>query len=187
MATTTRTDRLILIPLTVEEATEAFKVYSDPRIWRHRPGQVHTEKETTRQLIERTHQSWTKHNLGPWAAYLRERPSEFIGVGGVEVYNDDVYDIKYRLRPDHWGNGFATEITEAAIRMAKRTNPDMPITARITTNHPASGRIVEKLGLSTIWEGRRAGTEDDPSEPDVRIYADRELSDDVLNTLKARP
>ncbi len=63
----------------------------------------------------------------------------------------------------------------------------MPITARITTNHPASGRIVEKLGLSTIWEGRRAGTEDDPSEPDVRIYADRELSDDVLNTLKARP
>ncbi|MDU4406866.1 MAG: N-acetyltransferase, partial [Corynebacterium sp.] len=37
METITRTDRLILIPLSAANIEETHKVYSDGRIWSHRP------------------------------------------------------------------------------------------------------------------------------------------------------
>lgn len=187
MATITRTDRLILVPLTVELEDETHQIYSDNRVWGHRPQARHTNLRETRALIKRTNNSWEKKDLGPWGVYLRERPSEFVGVGGVELVDGKLWDLKYRLRPDLWGNGYATEISNAATTATKRIDESLPLTARVTTNHPASFHILEKLGLQQVWEGRRIGTEETPSEPSVRIYSDRPLSDEVLELLKHRP
>lgn len=187
MATITRTDRLILVPLTVELEDETHQIYSDNRVWGHRPQARHTDPKETRELIKRTYSSWQQKDIGPWGVYLRERPSEFVGVGGVELVDGKVWDLKYRLRPDLWGNGYASEISTAALTAIKRIDPTLPLTARVTTNHPASFRILEKLGLKPVWEGRRIGTEHAPEEPDVRIYADRDLDEDTLNFLVNRP
>lgn len=187
MSTITRTDRLILMPLTSEHDAEAYKVYSDKRIWAHRPQARHEDVRETHVLIGRTQASWAAKDLGPWGVYLRDQPSEFIGVGGLELVDGRVWDLKYRFRPDKWGNGYATEVSEAALRLAKRLDPDTPVTARITTNHPSSERVLEKLGLHPVWEGRRVGTEGNADEPDVRIYSDRELPVEILEFLKARP
>ncbi|QGU07301.1 hypothetical protein COCCU_06830 [Corynebacterium occultum] len=183
MANVTRTDRLILLPLSADHEEEAYKVYSDDRVWGHRPQARHETVRETQKIIQRTRHSWEVKDLGPWGVYLRDRPSEFVGVGGLELVEDKVWDLKYRLRPEKWGAGYATEISEAALKAVKRTDPDTPITARVTTNHPASFRVLEKLGLHPVWEGRRVGTEDNPAEPDVRIYADRELPQDILEML----
>lgn len=175
------------MPLSADQADEAYKVYSDDRVWGHRPQARHETVRETLKIIERTQHSWEAKNLGPWGVYLRDQPSDFIGVGGLELVDDEVWDLKYRLRPEKWGSGYATEISEAALKLVRRTDPDTPITARVTTNHPASFRILDKLGLRPVWEGRRIGTEDDPAEPDVRIYADRELPPELLEKLINRP
>ncbi|MGP6173313.1 GNAT family N-acetyltransferase [Corynebacterium sp. A21] len=187
MATVTRTDRLILMPLSAGHEDEAFKVYSDDRVWGHRPQARHETVRETQKIIQRTQHSWQAKNLGPWGVYLRDQPSDFVGVGGLELVEDKVWDLKYRLRPEKWGSGYASEISEAALKAVKRLDPDTPITARVTVNHPASFHVLEKLGLRAVWEGRRVGTEDDPTEPDVRIYADRELSPEILELLINRP
>ena len=57
MATITRTDRLILMPLNEKHDEEAYKVYSDKRIWTHRPHARHEDVRETHQLIGRT-QVW---------------------------------------------------------------------------------------------------------------------------------
>lgn len=186
MSTITRTDRLILIPLTIANIDEAHKVYSDPRIWEHRPKARHEDVHTTRLMAEAAGNSWATHGYGPWAAYLRDQPSEFIGVGGA-IYAEDVWDIKTRLRPAHWGQGYASEIAQAAVDFLKRKDADTPITARITTNQAVAARVMEKIGLAQIWEGRRVDTEGDSSEPDVRVYADRNLSAETLERIQARP
>lgn len=186
MSTITRTDRLILIPLTVANVEEAHKVYSDPRIWKHRPKARHEDVHTTRNLVTEAGESWANHGFGPWAIYLRSQPSEFVGVGGAQ-YMEDVWDIKSRLRPHHWANGFATEVGKEAMAAIKRLTPDTPVTARVTTNHPGSIRFLEKLGLEQVWEGRRIGTDDDSEEPDVRVYADRTLSSETLEAVQRRP
>jgi [ribosomal protein S5]-alanine N-acetyltransferase len=187
MATITRTERLILMPLSAKHDEEAYKVYSDKRIWTHRPHARHEDVRETHQLIGRTQASWAAKDLGPWGIYLRDQPTEFIGVGGLELVDGRVWDLKFRFRPEKWGNGYATEVSETALRAVHRMDPDTPVTARVTTNHPASARILEKIGLHSVWEGRRAGTDDLPEEPDVRIYADRELAPELLEFLKARP
>lgn len=189
METITRTDRLLLIPLSTANVEEAHKVYGDSRIWTHRPNARHMDIRTTRALAEVASNSWSEHQLGPWSAYYRDRPSKFLGVGGAEFVDGagGFWDIKYRLLPEHWGQGIATELTKQAIESARRVHPDAPITIRVTTNHPASSRIAEKLGLEKMWEGRRIGTEDNPDEPDVRVYADRQLSAEVLEFIQQRP
>lgn len=119
---------------------------------------------------------------------MRHNPSEFVGVGGaIFVEDGNFWDIKYRLRPAHWGAGFATEITSAAVKCIRQVDPDSPITTRVTTNHPAAIRVIEKQGLQQVWEGRRIGTEDNPEEPDVRVYSDRELSPETLKFIQQRP
>ncbi|MBZ8177726.1 GNAT family N-acetyltransferase [Corynebacterium poyangense] len=187
MTSITRTERLLLLPLDSNQADEAFKVYSDARIWAHRPQARHESARQTKTMIEHAQECWHKHGLGPWAIYLRDQPAEFIGVGGVEMVENQVWDLKYRLRPEKWGYGYATEVSETALKTTARSHPHIPVSARVTVNHPASFHVLEKLGLDPQWEGRRINTEDDPEEPDVRIYADRPLDDSVLDLLKARP
>ena len=92
-----------------------------------------------------------------------------------------------RQRPTHWGAGFASEITSAALKSVRQVDSDSPITARVTTNHPAAIRVIEKQGLQQVWEGRRVGTEDNPDEPDVRVYSDRELAPETLKFIQQRP
>ncbi|MCG7450512.1 GNAT family N-acetyltransferase [Corynebacterium kefirresidentii] len=188
METITRTDRLILIPLSAANIEETHKVYSDGRIWSHRPNGRFADIRTTRALAQSSSQSWEAHHFGPWAAYMRHNPSEFVGVGGaIFVEDGNFWDIKYRLRPAHWGSGFATEIPSATLKSIHQVDPESPITARVTTNHPAAIRVIEKQGLQQVWEGRRVGTEDNPDEPDVRVYSDRELAPETLKFIQQRP
>lgn len=119
---------------------------------------------------------------------MRHNPSEFVGVGGaIFVEDGNFWDIKYRLRPAHWGSGFATEITSATLKSIHQVDPESPITARVTTYHPAAIRVIEKKGLQQVWEGRRVGTEDNSDEPDVRVYSDRELAPETLKFIQQRP
>ena len=85
MATITRTERLILVPLTVELEDETHQIYSDNRVWGHRPQARHTNLKENSQLIKRTNNSTDQNDLG---------------VGGVELVDGKLWDLKYRLRPD---------------------------------------------------------------------------------------
>ena len=188
METITRTDRLILIPLSAANVEEAHKVYSDGRIWDHRPNGRFADIRTTKGMVDEAQKSWSEHGFGPWAAYLRERPSEFIGVGGaIYVDGGNFWDIKYRLRPAHWGSGYASEISKKAVQAIRSFDKETPISARVTTNHPAAIRILEKLGLEPVWEGRRINTADNPDEPDVRVYSDQVLAPETLEFIQQRP
>ena len=123
METITRTDRLILIPLSAANIEETHKVYSDGRIWSHRPNGRFADIRTTRALAQSSSQSWDAHHFGPWAAYMRHNPSDFVGVGGaIFVEDGNFWDIKYRLRPTHWGAGFASEITSAALKSVRQVD-----------------------------------------------------------------
>ena len=58
METITRTDRLILIPLSAANTEETHKVYSDGRIWNHRPNGRFADIRTTRALAQASSESW---------------------------------------------------------------------------------------------------------------------------------
>jgi RimJ/RimL family protein N-acetyltransferase len=109
----------------------------------------------------------------------------FAGVGGCAVSGGMVWNLYYRLQPDMQGRGLATELAEAGRDAALTVRPDLPITALLLEHNLASKAVAEKLGLRLAWRGPDAGN---PSPDAIRlVYADRELTADVLGKILTGP
>jgi [ribosomal protein S5]-alanine N-acetyltransferase len=56
-------------------------------------------------------------------------------------------EIAYWIGEEYWGNGYATEAAEAVIRFAFEEKGYHKVFARYFGSNPASGRVMEKLGM----------------------------------------
>ena len=87
-----------------------------------------------------------KSDFGIFAAYLNNS-DEYVGWFQFEKDKEfkDAIEIGWRLKKQHWGNGYATEVAidlcETGIEMGKT------IVARAMIENLASIRIMEKAGL----------------------------------------
>lgn len=87
-----------------------------------------------------------------WAITLRQPP---VGVGpfigGVGFQLEPVHrhaELGYSLGVEFWGNGYATEAANEAIRHGFEVLGLHRINAGYYTRNPASGRVLEKLGFA---------------------------------------
>lgn len=183
-----RTARLELRQLTGDDLEDIHRIYSDPATWLHLPSGRHTDVSQSLSLIERAGRSWVDPGLGYWAVrtitHTAALPGHsFIGSGGVNLCDGGVWNLGFRLCPDAWGNGFASELATAALYAASECRPEMPVTARVLSNNPASAAVVRAVGLELVWEGATAAE----SGTDVtrRVYADRPLAEPALAWLIA--
>lgn len=57
-------------------------------------------------------------------------------------------NLSYHLAPAVWGNGWATELTEALIGQARNLTPSPSfLYGLVRPNNPASARVLEKCGF----------------------------------------
>jgi len=71
-----------------------------------------------------------------------------LGFGGIRPTTDhDYLNLGYRFRPSAWGNGYATEVGLAAVDLAARVAPGLPVVALIQPANTASIRVAERIGL----------------------------------------
>lgn len=141
------TDRLILERLRPAHREDLGRMHSDARVMATLGG-VRSAEETTRVLAEcETH--WEQHGFGLWA--VRERaPARFAGRGGLKhtrIGGRDEVEVAYGLLPQYWGQGLATELAAASVRVGFEVlqRPDL-VCFTLTTNH-ASQRVMEKVGF----------------------------------------
>jgi RimJ/RimL family protein N-acetyltransferase len=188
-----RTERLLLRPLTLDHVDDYHRVYGDPRTWEHLPSGRHTTRGESARAIERSMQSHRAFGFGHCAVVLREpvagiRAGSFLGSAGAAMLPFDAWNLGYRLAPEAWGHGFATEAAAVALRVARSTRPETPVTARVLANNPASARVLERLGLELAWRGA-SGTApagpDDTTHLERLIFADRALDDETLGAVIA--
>lgn len=184
------TRRLALTPLQLVDVDAVFRVFSDPATWRHLPSGRHTDREQSRRTVEDAEDSWITAGLGPWALRVTEASASpelpagtFIGTGGVTMTPASVWNLGYRLSPESWGRGFATELARAAIDAAVAVDGERPVTARVLSNNPVSGTVAVRAGLSLIWEGPSTATVE--SGIWGQVYSDRGVSPSELEWLIA--
>ncbi|MFI9269837.1 GNAT family N-acetyltransferase [Kitasatospora sp. NPDC052896] len=162
------TERLELRAVRLDDLDPLHAINSDPDGWRHLPEGRHAEPAVTRDWIERARARWAD-GLSYWVARLRT-DGTVVGVGGVQLTGRGYWNLFYRLATAHWGNGYATELSRAALAAAHEHSPEVPVVAWIHQHNAGSRAVAERLGL--IDHGVRL----DPFHRDMLYqYADRAI------------
>ena len=140
------TVRLRLRPLQIEDLEALAAVESDPITNRHRPAGPPSRGEVEQYLREFV-QAWDEQGAGYWAV---EHGGAFIGVAGLRrlaFHDRDCWNLYYRLRPDLWGRGFASEAAREAVLFAGEQDVMLPVVARTRPANVPAQRVAERAGL----------------------------------------
>jgi [ribosomal protein S5]-alanine N-acetyltransferase len=92
-------------------------------------------EEQSRAFLERAADHWKSHGFGLWIC-REDAGGDFVGYGGIRhatVEGCDQVELAYAIRSEHWGKGFATEISIVAFTL---------------THNRASRGVMEHCGFS---------------------------------------
>ncbi|RKG97634.1 GNAT family N-acetyltransferase [Corallococcus carmarthensis] len=146
----TTTDRLLLRAIRESDLDAVFALHSDPATNRFsRRGFMQT-LDDARKTLGLWLEDWARDGVGYWLVERLEAPGVVVGLGGVrhkELDGQRVLNLAYRFTPQTWGSGYATEVSRAALALAARHLPHVPLVAIIHPENTASLRVAERLGM----------------------------------------
>ena len=143
------TSRLILRRLRIEDGPAMFIVHGDPATNRYNPSGPDPDVATSEKVLQEWLQGWEREGYGYWAITLSQS-EDVVGFGGVRrvIWRDrDVLNLYYRLIPAIWGRGYASEMAQMAVVLARKHMPLLPVVARTREKNIASMRVAERAGL----------------------------------------
>lgn len=109
------TARLLVRQYTEQDKDLIFLLGGNEDVMRYiRP--VSTKEESDQFLLENISLYQKNANRGRWAV-INKATGEFVGSFAIIPIPDEPEKIQlgYSLRMEHWGNGYATELTKAGI------------------------------------------------------------------------
>lgn len=145
MNVTIETERLIIRPVTVDDAEAIFKWTSDPEVTKYLIYTTYTNVESVREWLSgRDIEDKYSYDLG----FVLKSSGELIGMGGL-VYKpeEDLWELGYNLRKDHWGKGIVPEAMESIIGEIAKTHTIRAIRGQFAAENTKSKRVMEKLGM----------------------------------------
>ncbi|MGN0521240.1 MAG: GNAT family N-acetyltransferase [Eubacterium sp.] len=139
------TERLILRPLTVDDAPAVVKWTGDERVTKFMSYTGYDDINIARQWLESFQEEHSEYKWG----FVLKKTGELIGNGaiGEDVNMKGYWGIGYNIRYDCWNKGYTTEAMKAIISFAHTELGVNKICADHAIDNPASGRVMEKCGL----------------------------------------
>jgi RimJ/RimL family protein N-acetyltransferase len=140
------TERLVLRPLTIDDAADVQRYASAYEIAANTLSIPHPYPVGGAEEWIRNHEGET------FAIALRE--GDFIGTIGLRIKPDDNRaELGYWIGVPYWGHGYAAEAARAMLAHGFDTLHLNRIFASHFSRNPASGRVLEKIGMK--YEGTR--------------------------------
>jgi RimJ/RimL family protein N-acetyltransferase len=141
------TARLILRPVTIEDADFAFQT-ADPEVARFIGG-VRT-LEWHRNRIQEIIEHQRLHGFSRWSVVLKSTGEQIGRCGPMfkEIESIAELELGYVFPRAHWGRGYATEAAKAALNHCARVAARQRIVAIIHPGNHASIRVAEKIGMT---------------------------------------
>lgn len=160
------TRRLILRMLTEEDLDSCFL----PTIKTNAGWKPHGTEKETRRLVENVYIG----KEGIWGIVLRESGTLIGSIGLMRDYKreyDRVRSIGYAINEDCWGNGYATEATQAALAYGFEQKRLALVSAYAYPWNTRSKRVLEKCGFQYEGTLKQAAKMYDGSIYDNDCYA----------------
>jgi RimJ/RimL family protein N-acetyltransferase len=144
------TDRLVLRRWTLEDLDALVRVFAKPEVWRF-PFQRGLTAEETKAFLHRKLNDWESSGWSQWAAVSKETGAliGFIGLSPPDFLPEvmPTVEVGFRLDPDYWGRGLATEGGRAALEFGFSVLGLAEIVSIYEPLNVASGRVLERLGM----------------------------------------
>ena len=141
---TIETKRLLLRPVTLDDAEAMFEYASDRENTRYTFPTNQSLEETKNNIA----QFYLANPLGRWGIELKSN-GKFIGT--IDLHKIDTVlkkaAIGYIINQKYWNQGLTTEANRAVIELAFEKIGMNKLTALHDKDNPASGRVMEKSGM----------------------------------------
>lgn len=148
-------ERLILRDILPTDVEDFFEMDSNAEVHKYLGNMPSTNIMQTNDMIQNIRQQYFDNGIGRWAVIEKES-GEFIGWSGMkfitEEWNKHVnfYDVGYRLHPEYWRKGYATESAMAALEYGFNDLQLPVIYGTANIDNKASIHVLEKCGLKFI-------------------------------------
>ena len=147
---TIETKRLILRPLSVEDAEDVFVWTSDERVAKYMIYSTHQDILTTKTWLSSLCDLENEYTWG----FVRKSDGKLIGSGSIRFRTDENrWSFGYNIRYDCWNMGYTTEATLAMMDYVREKHGAKRFVAEHAADNPASGRVIEKCGLHYVRDG----------------------------------
>ena len=153
MTTKLNTERLILREILATDRDDLYEMDSDHQVPKFIFNQPVQSMEEIDNAIKYIQNQYIENGIGRWAVVSLDT-NEMIGWCGLKLLTEpvngrvNVYDLGYRFKQRHWGNGYASEACNAIIDYAKNK---LKLDSLIATVHPentGSKNVLKKLGFN---------------------------------------
>lgn len=164
------TERLRLEPWDEMWLDQFAALAADPDVIRWIGAGQPWPREKSEEEFQWMLEHWRRYGFG-WRSVIDKDSGAWLGFLGlnhvtpkaVELNPDDI-EIGWWLQPEVWGRGFATE---GAIAIRDEAFDGLGLNRIVSRHHaanPASGRVMEKIGMTFVRDA--TGRHQEP----VRIY-----------------
>ena len=141
------TERLYLREIGPKDKEDLFRLHSIPEVQRYTGEPVLRSMAEVDRAIDFRIRQYKEYGYGRWAALLKADDA-FIGWAGLSYLPEfDQIDLGYRLLPEYWGQGLATEASKAILRYGFEVLKLRRIVAIAMLENKASMRVMEKAGM----------------------------------------
>jgi len=162
----------MLRQIDVSAASDFARLARDPEVTRFLGDGRTWSDERIQDVFAGLLRHWDEHGFG-WRAASERTSDEFVGFIGLnyvgpeatEIPDKSEVEIGWWIDPPFWGQGFASEGAAIVRDEAFQRVGLHRIIARHKVGNPASGRVMEKLGMTS--EREAVGRHGDR----VRIYS----------------
>lgn len=145
---TLSTDRLILRPFTLDDAARVRKLAGEWEIAETTANIPHPYEEGMAEEWISTHEDAFENETGVTFAVVLRPEGSFIGAIGLGLNKaHQLAELGYWIGKPYWNQGYCTEAAKEVLRYGFEDLELNRIQARYMTKNPASGRVMEKVGM----------------------------------------
>ena len=142
------TERLIIKPLTWVDLPDFHTLQSDPRVYTFVGRPCNDKVEQSRaelELIIREYENPASHRI--IGGVFQMETGVFVGTCAIYLNREGEYELGYRILPDYWGMGYASEIIRPLIHFGFCELGLTALCAYVFDDHATSIKILEKGGM----------------------------------------
>jgi RimJ/RimL family protein N-acetyltransferase/nitroimidazol reductase NimA-like FMN-containing flavoprotein (pyridoxamine 5'-phosphate oxidase superfamily) len=144
------TDRLQLQEISWDDLDQLHKFHSIPEVDEYNTLGIPTSVDETKKIMGREIEAQmnVERSSYTWKIELKEG-EHFIGLAGITLSNDKfrLGEIYYKLDPQFWGKGYATEVAKKLISTGFDELNLHKVEAGVAVGNERSIRVLEKAGM----------------------------------------